>query len=116
MFKKIIIFFLLAILLAGGGGFGYYVWAKNNQVTIPFLEKPPQEVVKLMMEKSEKLSAMEFEQELNLEIELDPEKLSRVLERKQDRIKNFISYLQQEPRVLGMSNIQGEQVDLPQEE
>jgi hypothetical protein len=104
MFKKIILPIILALFVFFGGAAGFYVWAKNNQVTIPFLEVEPEEAMANMYKAMAGISTLEHDSDIQMKTRVDLEKLALAGKRK---IAQGLVYLRDnQPQVLGISNIE----------
>jgi len=103
MFKKVVLPIILALVVVLGSAAGYYVWAKNNQVTIPFLEVEPKKAMDRMYEAMSGIKTMEYNSDIKLDMAVDLKKLSVDSKR---RIAEGMLYVKdKQPRVLGTTNI-----------
>lgn len=107
MFKKIILPVLLALLVIFGSAAGYYVWAKKNQVTIPFLEVEPEEAMDNMYEAMAEIKTMEYASDIQADAQINLRKLG--MNSKKKIAQGILHLKDKQPRVLGVNNIKEEE-------
>lgn len=91
--KKFLLIFL-SLALVGGLTTGVYLLISNQIITLPFLEKKPEEVIKLMIDKMAEIKTYTYDADISAQIQMDLGKLGE---------KNPLSFLTKPPKVLGES-------------
>ena len=108
MFKKILLPGLCCLLLLGLSG--CYIPIVDKEVTVPFLERKPEQAVKLMYAQMGSVSTMKYNGDVKMNVHLDPEKLN-LEDLTQNSFPAFSSKNNSSPRVLGVNNMESSQAN-----